>query len=308
MITRKKIILGIILFLFIFSIIDMQQGVLPKRNKSFINIDLENLGQMNNLENFQGTNFGEYEHEVKFKKREDVSAEDISRLNINNYRGNVFVRGEEQNNIKVDYEVKLQGNKLQQLEKIKEEVKLETEKNSEQLYIRMKDLKKIEKEYDIKIITNLEITAPPSMVLALKNQFGETNLHNWQNQASIESNFGSVKLDNIEGSLEIDSRFTQYSITDSQISLAGKLSYGSLEAAEVKGDVNLEADIAEVSLTLPPDIEGWGFDVNSINSNITTSRNLTVTRRESGEYISNTGDEDKPVIRLTNSYGEIRIK
>ncbi|MFW5976542.1 MAG: hypothetical protein ACOCQS_01210 [Bacillota bacterium] len=63
MITRKRIVLGIILFLFLFSIFDIQQGILPEVSKNIINIEVEEIEKLKNLEEFQNMEFQEYEYE-----------------------------------------------------------------------------------------------------------------------------------------------------------------------------------------------------------------------------------------------------
>lgn len=326
--NRKNTVILVLLFLLIFSIVDARVNLLPAVNWTFIDIE------------FEGFTFGNLEYREEFSGKETVAGENLTGLIVQNRFGEVDVSSEDRDDIAVDFEVIIESNTEARLEEAREEIDIEMIEENGQLSIRML---RPEDETGLEVQTNLQIRAPRNLTLELSNDFGLVQLSDWQQEVKIDSSYSSVRLNDLEGflnlradfsdleinnlssdleirtrygnasitnfsgNIRLDSRFTNYELENSSVSLQGDISYGGLQASQINGSVDLDSDFAGITLTLPPDIEGWGFDIKTRNGSISTGRELAIRDEGRSERLEISGEAGKPLLKIRTSHSGVTL-
>ena len=326
--NRKNTVILVLLFLLIFSIVDARVSLLPAVNWTFIDVE------------FEGFTFGNLEYREELSGRETIPGENLIGLIVQNRFGEVNISSEDRDDIAVDFEVIIESNTEARLKEAQEEIELEMIEDNGQLSIRML---RPEDETNLEVQTNLKVRAPRDLTLELSNDFGLIQLTDWQQEVKIDSSYSSVRLNDLEGflhlradfsdleinnlssdleirtrhgnasinnltgNIRLDSRFTNYEIENSLVSLQGDISYGGLQASEITGSVDLDSDFAGITLTLPADIEGWGFDIETRNGSISTGRELAIQDEGRSERLEISGDAGKPLLRIHTSHSGVTL-
>jgi len=326
--NRKNTVLLVLVLLLVFSIADARVGLLPGANWTFIDIESD------------GFDFGNLEYREELSGRETITGENLTDLIVQNRFGEVDISSEDRDDIAVDFEVIIESNSETRLKEAQEEIELEMIEENGRLSIRML---RPEDETNLEVETNLYIRAPRNLTLDLRNDFGLIQLSDWQQEVRIDSSYSSVRLNDLEGflnlradfsdleinnltsdleirtrygnasinnltgNIRLDSRFTNYEIENSSVSLQGDISYGGLQASEISGSVDLDSDFAGITLTLPDDIEGWGFDIETRNDSISTRRELAIQDEGRSERLKISGEAGKPLLRIRTSHSGVTL-
>lgn len=60
-------------------------------------------------------------------------------------------------------------------------------------------------------------------------------------------------------------------------------------------------------MTLPGDIEGWGFDIETRNGSISTGRDLAIQDEGRSERLEISGETGKPMLRIRTSHSGVTL-
>lgn len=288
--NRKKLVIFILLALAVIMVVDFRFSSGPF-NQFFEAFITESLAEVQDMESefFRG-DFSEESvkaeraDSIEFRNKEEI-INSIDQLKIKNNFGSIDVSSSAENDLKIDYKIKVHAENTEAAQNYLENLSIDYNIDAQTLTVnlldnnaeRPKSLRAVEIEYDIMVPRDLSLDldnrfGKVSAVdidgdLALKNKWGSTVLRQIGGRSDIEVSYGELEIDemasklnlntsytdnrikNIEAEAEIISAYAFTSLENIESDLNIKSRYGGFEIENVKGSLNIDSDYTGLSLT-----------------------------------------------------------
>lgn len=173
------------------------------------------------------------------EKRElNVEAKGIQVLDISCGAGALVVEGKEQQEIKVEAEIEIEGisdKKAQEF--IKDKIELSLELKGTVAYLKSKINDSFWGPKDTQV--NLVVTLPPHLNLKVDDGSGATRLRHMDGDVSIKDGSGSIEVSDTKGNLTIVDGSGSIDVRNIQGDVTVKDGSGGISAEKIGGDLTL---------------------------------------------------------------------
>ncbi len=259
------------------------------------------------------------EKERRISKIYDVSKETV--LRIENSFGEIQLITWDNQQFKIDIEIKVEGKNSDRAEKLLNAIEIDISENSGLISFRTDIEDKLNTKGDESFEINYRVMVPAENEIDIENQFGDTYIGKRLGDAEIRVKFGNLKTEDFEGFLDLDLSFGNgrigNTIKSEVIVKYGELDMGNGQSIEIEqqfSELNMgdfetiileskygRADLGRVG-SLDAEVQFSGFQVERIN------RRLDLE----GSYISDfqlkSLSKDFESVRFYGKFSEMEIQ
>ncbi|MGM0421158.1 MAG: DUF4097 family beta strand repeat-containing protein [Bacillota bacterium] len=334
MLSRKRIVTIIIILLLLIVYADLRMDAGESSWDSLFDISFSGTSSINL------SSSGNYGFREEVTGQEIYSAESLEKIKIENSFGPVEIRGEDRADVVIEYVLEVRARTAETLEQAVEEVELNLLTRGSELQV---STRSPSDQDQTMVATSLKIRVPEHLSVDVTNRFDELKVENIQAQttasieygpaelyniagpvrlnssfadsrledvegnAEIRSRYGEVTLKKIVGNVKIDSRFTAFGVRDVGGKIEGSIGYGGIRIDQVVNDVDIEANFGDISLGLPGDLSGWGFDISTKFGEINHPYDFNLESREQGERLFRSPDGGQPNLKIKAEFADVNL-
>jgi hypothetical protein len=211
-----------------------------------------------------------------------VTAPNITRVVIENARGNARITGAEGNDVRVSGRKTVRAFHQNEADRIAEALPYEVAQQGETVYVRVGQIERRTNNYrDAVVNADLEISVPRGVAVSGRGRRGDFDITDVTGDVDIESDNAGVRLQNLGGNVRVDLRASDI-----------------IRVASAKGNVDLKGHGHDIELE---DIEGQVVVSGSYAGDL-QFRNVTKPIRFEGGTNNRTTE-----MRVESCPGQIRI-
>ncbi|MFW6281136.1 MAG: hypothetical protein ACOC2I_04740 [Halanaerobium sp.] len=326
--SRKKLIIYLLIALTLIMIVDLKyvdsekhlfDGFITDSMSEIISLEGGSFKSKNNTDNLMAEKEGELRPGKDFLEEN----QNISNLSLNNDFGSIEIQGSQDNEISIDYILKIHGEDQEAAEEfIKDLEVVYGIKNNELIISLNKSQTKtpelidvVEINYQIKVPAdlksylinhygNLEVKDLEAELRA-DNSYGRTLIENISEVVKLDLAYGSSEINNINSDLNINSRYTGLDISKVVGKITANSVYGNLKLDQIR-DLDLKVKYADIEMGPISDYELYNFDIMVENGEIETEYDeFNFENQNELKYQGNNAEYD---LKINTEYGDIKIK
>ena len=208
------------------------------------------------------------------EKRElNMEAKGIQVLDISCGAGALVVEGKEQQDIKVEAEIEIEGiSDKKAKEFIKDKIELSLELKGTVAYLKSKINDSFWGPKDVRV--NLIVTLPPHLNLKVDDGSGSTRLRHMDGDVSIKDGSGSIEVSDTKGNLTIVDGSGSIDVRNIQGDVTVKDGSGGISAEKIGGDLTLmdgsgSIEVSGVDGGVLVDDGSGSIDIHDVEKDVT---------------------------------------
>jgi DUF4097 and DUF4098 domain-containing protein YvlB len=208
------------------------------------------------------------------EKRElNMEAKGIQVLDISCGAGALVIEGKEQQDIKVEAEIEIEGiSDKKAKEFIKDKIELSLELKGTVAYLKSKINDSFWGPKDVRV--NLIVTLPPHLNLKVDDGSGSTRLRHMDGDVSIKDGSGSIEVRDTKGNLTIVDGSGSIDVRNIQGDVTVKDGSGGISAEKIGGDLTLmdgsgSIEVSGVDGNVLVDDGSGSIDIHDVEKDVT---------------------------------------
>ncbi|MCK5722043.1 MAG: hypothetical protein KAI84_05855 [Gammaproteobacteria bacterium] len=208
------------------------------------------------------------------EKRElNMEAKGIQVLDISCGAGALVIEGKEQQDIKVEAEIEIEGiSDKKAKEFIKDKIELSLELKGTVAYLKSKINDSFWGPKDVRV--NLIVTLPPHLNLKVDDGSGSTRLRHMDGDVSIKDGSGSIEVSDTKGNLTIVDGSGSIDVRNIQGDVTIKDGSGGISAEKIGGDLTLmdgsgSIEVSGVDGGVLVDDGSGSIDIHDVEKDVT---------------------------------------
>ena len=208
------------------------------------------------------------------EKRElNMEAKGIQVLDISCGAGALVIEGKEQQDIKVEAEIEIEGiSDKKAKEFIKDKIELSLELKGTVAYLKSKINDSFWGPKDVRV--NLIVTLPPHLNLKVDDGSGSTRLRHMDGDVSIKDGSGSIEVSDTKGNLTIVDGSGSIDVRNIQGDVTVKDGSGGISAEKIGGDLTLmdgsgSIEVSGVDGSVLVDDGSGSIDIHDVEKDVT---------------------------------------
>lgn len=274
--SRKKFVTYLLIVLTLIMIVDVRY--IRSENHLFNGFITESIEKMIKREgNFFQNNYNS--DSVKAEKSDSLilgqdfltENEELKEFYLKNDFGSIELKGSQQNEIKIDYTLKVHADDKNAAEEFIKDLEIIYNLEGDQINISLNKSQTETPELINVVEIDYQITIPEELKSDLINQYGSLKVFNLKSELTAANRYGSTLVENIEEAVDLDLAYGSSEINDLASNLNLESAYTENKIKNIEGEFNLES--------------AYGFNkIENIKSD------LTINSRYGGAEINSAAD------------------
>ncbi len=304
--SRKKFVSYLLILLTLVMIIDVQY--VSSDNNLFEGLITESIEELIGMENnfFQNTynqDSIKAEKEGSLKLGEEFlrNNKELNSFNLKNNFGSIKLRGSQDQEINIDYTLKVHAEDKAAAEKFIQDLEIIYNLNGENLEISLNQSQTETPELINVVEIDYKITVPESLQTELTNKYGELTIQDLKAEVNASNSYGSTLINNIGKDVVLDLTFGESEISNVNSNLDLSSAYTENNIKNIGGKFNLETAYGFNKISnLKSD-----FKMNSRygGAEIISTKNIDLNSRYTGFTIS----EVQGKLKVDSEYGDFKL-
>jgi len=304
--SRKKFVTYLLILLTLVMIIDVRY--VSSDNNLFEGLITESIKELIEMEdNFFQNNYNQdsikAEKDGSLKLGEDFLRENerIKKFNLKNNFGSIKLRGSQDQEINIDYTLKVHAEDKAAAEKFIQDLEIIYNLNGENLEISLNQSQTETPELINVVEIDYKITVPENLQTELTNKYGELTIQDLKAEVNASNSYGSTLINNIEKDVVLDLTFGESEISNVNSNLDLSSAYTENNIRNIGGKFNLETAYGFNKISnLKSD-----FKMNSRygGAEIISTKNINLNSRYTGFTISKVQGK----LKVDSEYGDFKL-
>jgi hypothetical protein len=227
--------------------------------------------------------------------------EEIKSFNLKNDFGSIEVQGSQNQEINIDYILKVHGKDKAAAEEFIQDLEIIYNLDGENLEISLNHSQTETPELINVVEIDYKITIPERLQTDLTNKYGKLQVQDLKAEVKAANRYGSSMINNIENKVELDLAYGEAEIYNLNSTLDLKSSYAENTIKNIVGKFNLESSYGFNKISnLEADLK---MNSRYGGAEITSTRNIDLNSRYTGFTISDVQGK----LKADSEYGEFKL-
>ena len=244
--SRKKFIIYLLIVLTLVMIVDIRY--VRSNNHLFAGFITESIENMITMEgNIFQSNYDS--DSIKAEKEDSLELDqefleenqEIDTFYLKNDFGSINLQGSEEEEIKVDYTLKVHAEDKDAAEEFIKDLEVIYNVENDQLNITLNKSQTDTPDLINVVEIDYRITIPANFKTELINQYGELSVYDLNSELKADNRYGQTRVENIKEAVELELAYGQSNIVDLESTLDLDSSYAENKIKNIAGRFNLES-------------------------------------------------------------------
>lgn len=176
----------------------------------------------------------------------NIEIEEIDVFKLNNTFGNVTIKGEDRNDLRVDYKITVYAKNEAEAKKFIKKLDIKKDINEKELKLFLKEVEK--PEYIKAIKVEYEIKAPKKLALVINNNYGQMLVSDFNSDLILSNKYDPLKIYNINGKVTARARYANLFMKNIEQDVVVETGYNKTSIDSVKGNLTLNSSYSMVEV------------------------------------------------------------